>query len=476
MEQEREIEQSRLFILVVDEDGENLDTFRGHFREKFPLLAAGSADEAVKLISANEVALVVVEYSLPDRNGLELLEEASRITPDIIGILMSVSRNSDLLMQAINSDHVWKFMPKPWEPEEMENTLKEGIKRYRNSVSERSNVELLRKIATYHKKQTVETYGFDIIVGEDGDLADIMEKIRSAANAPMPVLFRGERGVGKELLARTMHRQSDRAAGPFIKLDALTSLKNIHESEIFGNEAEEDASLLLRGRVELAEGGTLFIDNVDELSPGAQFKLVELIKNGVFERVGGARQVKANARLVATTRGRLEKLVEARSFREDLVEALNVYPIDVPPLRSRRKDISALAQFLANRIARSIGIGSIRIDIDAVEKINSYPWPGNLNELACVLETAILNCAEDVLHARDIQIPVHAAPPVAFEPKRAVTHLKTDGDLKDRLAGLEREEIIEALKKSDGKKAQAARLLGINRSTLYYRMKKHGIE
>ncbi|GEM_PF-2002104 len=475
MDFEHEIDVGRLAVLVVDEDGENLDLFRMHFRGKFQLISAGSAEEALDVLSSREPALAVVEYSLPDRNGLEFLSEASRIRPNIIGILMSATAGSDFLVDVVNSGLVWRFVQKPWEPEDVEAVLNEGMQRYRRDTIERSRVELQDEIASYYDKEITETLGFNIVVGEDGDLAEVMEKVRYVAKAAMPVLLRGERGVGRELLATTLHRMSDRADKPFIKLDAITFPKNIHERELFGAKVETEGDSPTRGRVELSEGGTLFIENIEDLSPEAQFRLAELLNAGAFERVGGTRQLKADVRVVATCVGELNNLVDDRVFRADLLDALNDYPIDVPPLRDRKKDIPALAQFFANRIGKSAGLGSVRIETAAMEKITSYHWPGNLKELTGILESAIVNCMEGVLRANNILTPIHTTAHAQAEPKRPTTVYETEGNMKTRLEGMERDQIQEALKKTGGKKALAARLLGINRSTLYYRMRKYGI-
>jgi len=319
-----------------------------------------------------------------------------------------------------------------------------------------------------------------MVVGETGDLAGVMDKIHNVSGASTPVLLRGERGTGKELLARTMHRLSIRAKAPFVGLDASAFPKIALEVELFGREAEPGGGPSKKGRIELAEGGTMFIENIESLPPEAQFRLADLLRSGEIERVGGGHRRKVNVAVIGTFTGRMESLAAGRAFRSDLLEMMSAFVINVPPLRSRRQDIPEVAEFFANRAARNAGLESVKIENSAMEKIRSYDWPGNLPELRDVIELAVMHCREGVIHLHDLPGMLGAPAQAAAQGvKQKVEKHKRGAEkeigLKDRLEDIERAEIIEALKKTGGNKALAARSLGINRATLYYRMKKHGI-
>jgi PAS domain S-box-containing protein len=323
----------------------------------------------------------------------------------------------------------------------------------------------------YLKKEIETRQGFTEIVGRSNAILYVLEKIRQVAETDTTVLIQGETGVGKELVARAIHRTSKRAEKPFIKMNCAALPASLAEAELFGNEAGAftGADRLRRGRFELADGGTIFLDEVSELPLDVQSKLLRVLQDGQFERIGSSRSLTADVRVIAATNRNLSEEVAEGRFRPDLFYRLNVYPITVPPLRNRRKDIPLLVNHFVPQIAARIGKSVDQIPPHVLEKLTAYEWPGNVRELANILERAVITSPDSVIRLPEeiVQKPI---------PKGN----KTDGATRlVDLQSVERQHILSVLNavnwRISGPKG-AAKILGLNPSTLRFRMKKLGIE
>jgi len=307
------------------------------------------------------------------------------------------------------------------------------------------------------------------IIGTSHTMQRVYNLIGQVSKSDATVLIRGESGTGKELVANAVHYTSPRAAKPFIKVNCAALPETLVESELFGHErgAFTGALTVRRGRFELASGGTIFLDEVGDFSAATQVKLLRVLQEREFERLGGAGTLKADVRIIAATNRNLEKLMEQGQFRQDLYYRLNVFPIRIPPLRERKTDILLLADHFVGKYSRANNKAVRRISTPAIDMLMSYHWPGNVRELENCIERAVLLSDDDVIHA-------HHLPPTLQTAEASNTAFV--GTLPAMLDAVERDLLIDALKTAHGKMAPAARLLGITERLMGLRVKKHAIE
>lgn len=307
------------------------------------------------------------------------------------------------------------------------------------------------------------------MIGRSGAMQTVFNLIAQVAKSEATVLIRGESGVGKELVAHSIHYNSTRASKPFIRVNCAALPESVIESELFGHEkgAFTGAVQQRKGRFELAHRGTIFLDEIGDLSPQTQVRLLRVLQEREFERVGGTETVKVNVRIIAATNRDLEDMVRDGLFRQDLYYRLNVFPIHVPPLRERRTDILELANFFVEKYSKENRKYVRRISTPAIDMMMSYHWPGNVRELENCIERAILLTTDDVVHG-------HHLPPTLQTAEASNTPMR--GTLEDTLNRVEREMLIEALKNSRGNKAKAARDLGITERLIGLRVKRQGID
>ncbi|MCA1902682.1 MAG: sigma 54-interacting transcriptional regulator [Candidatus Hydrogenedens sp.] len=306
------------------------------------------------------------------------------------------------------------------------------------------------------------------MIGSSGAIQKVYDLIQQVSTTEATVLIRGESGTGKELVAHAIHFNSNRATGPFIKVNCAALPESVVESELFGHErgAFTGAYQQRKGRFEMAHGGTIFLDEIGDLPLSIQAKLLRVLQDKTFERVGGSEVIKVNVRIITATNRDLEKLVKEEKFREDLFYRLNVFPIFIPPLRERKTDILELANYFVEKYSRENNKYVKRISTPAIDMLMSYHWPGNVRELENVIERAIILTNDDVIHG-------HHLPPTLQTAEASNTIMK--GKLEETLERVEREMIIEALKNTKGNKAKAARELGITERIMGLRVMKLGI-
>ncbi len=308
----------------------------------------------------------------------------------------------------------------------------------------------------------------DNIIGNSQSMQQVYDLIDQVSKSDATVLIRGESGTGKELVAQAIHYHSIRANKPFIKVNCAALPESVIESELFGHEkgAFTGAIAKRKGRFELADGGTIFLDEIGDLSPALQVKLLRVLQEKEFERVGGTETIKVNVRVIAATNRDLEKLMAEEKFRQDLYYRLNVFPIHIPPLRERKTDILLLADYFVEKYSKATGKNVKRISTPAIDMMMSYHWPGNVRELENCIERAVLLTKDDVIHGYHL-------PPTLQTAEASRTTFS--GNLEVVLANVERDLIIDALKSSRGNQSRAARLLGITERKLGLRIKRYSI-
>ena len=482
------VELGKFPVLVVDDEQDNLDAFRFNFGKTFRLLYASSGEQALELARDNDLAAVVTDQRMPRMTGLELLRAVRNVRADAVGIIVTAFTDVDVLIEAITLGRIYRYVTKPWDSKEMRGILAQAMERF---LLGRENQRLTQQIAEYAGMLATEAHGaydYGAIVGESPALREVLARVEQVAQTAATVLLRGETGTGKEMVARAIHINSPRESRPFIKVNCAALAPGVLESELFGHEKGAFTGAVARrpGRFELADGGTLFLDEIGDVPVDVQVKLLRVLQEREFERVGGTETVKVDVRVVSATHRDLEKQIADGTFREDLYYRLNVFPITLPPLRDRTSDITLLAEHFVQKYARSFGKPIRGLDGGAAAALTGYSWPGNVRELENVIERALILARGPLVGAADLEFSrrpgtVSAAAPTVGSAGIAASPAAAGGaatarPLQERLSEQERAEIVAAIDQSQGNIAHAARRLGINRSTLYYRLRKHGLE
>ena len=428
--------------------------------EGFETAEAANGSAGLAAVERDAPDAVLLDLMMPGgADGLATLEHLKRVAPDLPVVMMSGKAS---LADAVRATKLgaFQFLEKPLTPEGLLTTL-------------RAALELSRTLA--ENRRLHEALGHaDPLVGVSKAMEQLRDLIARVAPTEVRVLITGESGTGKELVASAIHRQSGRAAKPFVCVNSAAIPKDLVESEMFGHErgAFTGATERRVGRFELADRGTLFLDEVGDLGPEAQAKLLRVLESGVIERLGGEKPVTVDVRVIAATNKDLAKASLHGQFREDLLFRLNVLPIHIPPLRERPDDIPPLVQHFAARQATRLG-RSVRFDAGAVQLLASYPWPGNVRELANLMERLAILAGGDVVTGDDVArvVPGDGAP-LSTAPSEGWS----DVALAEALDGFERTLIARALSAARGNVAEAARKLATDRANLYRRMRRLGLE
>ncbi len=497
------LDVKRYPILVVDDEQDNLDAFRFNFRKTFDILTASGGAEALQILEGKEVAVVVTDQRMPRMTGVELLREVRVRQPDAVGIILTAFTDVDVLIEAINLGQVYRYITKPWDAKEVRGVLQYAIERFHLQRDNKRLAAQLAEYTGYLNQQLHGAFDFGNIIGDSAPLREVLDKVEQVAPTNSTVLLRGETGTGKELVAHAIHINSSREEKPFVRVNCAALAPGVLESELFGHEKGSFTGALARrpGRFELADGGTLFLDEVGDLPMEVQIKLLRTLQEREFERVGGAETIKVDVRMISATNRNLEAMIEDGEFREDLYYRLNVFPINLPPLRDRLDDLVPLVGHFVAKFSRQMGMPgqpgmpgmpALPVSAEALTKLREYNWPGNVRELENIIERAMILARGAPLSASHLDFgrrgTGHVAIPLSGPGSgsgsgpgpiagASAPALADDGkSLAERLLDSERKEIVAAVDKSRGNIASAARTLGINRSTLYYRLRKHGLE
>ncbi len=444
-------------LIVDDEEGLRRLLVRVLSREGFQVVAVGSGEEALEQVAAEGFDLVVTDIQMPGMNGLALMRRLKEFDSTLPVIVMTAYGTVENAVEALRIG-AYDYLTKPFETDELRLTVAKALERERLLAENR-----------YLHQELQERYNFSGIVGTSQGMQRVFEMASSVAASNASVLISGESGTGKELIARSIHFSSLRKEKPFIVLNCAALSEGVLESELFGHEkgAFSGAVATKKGRFELAHEGTLFIDEVGEMSANAQVKLLRVIQEHEFERVGGTRTLPADVRIVAATNKNLEAEVKAGHFREDLYYRLNVINLHLPPLRERREDIEPLARHFLRKYALETGKKVTDLSPRALTCLLGYEWPGNVRELQNVIERAVVLAKGSTVTPRDFPQGVHGGDEICLQlPERG-------GSLTDILEDLERQLIIQTLRKEQGSQTRTADILGIKRTTLRYKMEKY---
>ncbi len=448
---------SERILIVDDEDGMRRLLSRVLTREGYDTSAVGSGAEALRLVSSERFDLVVTDIKMPEMDGLQLLAELKEYVPSLPIIVITAYGTIENAVQALRSG-AYDYIAKPFENDEIKLTVAKAFERERLLAENR-----------YLHAELEGRYDFSGIIGGSLAMQQVYEMSSSVAVSNANVLITGESGTGKELLARSIHYSSLRKEKPFVVLNCAAISEGVLESELFGHEKGAFSGALdtRKGRFERADQGTLFIDEVAEMSMAAQVKLLRVIQEHEFERVGGNKTISVDVRIVAATNKKLEDQVKDGKFREDLYYRLNVVNINVPPLRSRREDVEPLSRFFLEKYTAETGKKISDLSPRALSCLLAHDWPGNVRELQNAIERAVVLSKGSVLTPRDFPQGMQGDDQICLQvPEKG-------GSLTVILEDLERQLIIQTLQREDGSQTRAAETLGIKRTTLRYKMEKY---
>jgi two-component system response regulator HupR/HoxA len=456
-------------ILIVDDEPRVLDALEAILAAEFRVLRAGHGEEALARLAAEpEVAVIVTDHRMPGMTGVELLRRSQELTPDAIRIVLTAYTDVDNLMEAINTGRIYHFVPKPWDPNELLLVVRRAAERWglaRENVRLRDELEVaynaLRRDAAAGRDKPA---SFDALVGADTGLRVAVDLARKVLDGDTTVLLLGETGTGKELFAHLIHANGPRRVKPFVAQSCGALPDSLLESELFGHTrgAFTGAVGERKGLFEEADAGTIFLDEVGETSPAMQLRLLRVLQEGELRRVGGGATRRVDVRVIAATNADLDADVAAGRFRRDLYYRLNVFPIRLPPLRERTGDIPALADHFLRQACRRARRAVPAVGAEALQLLQTYPWPGNVREMENELERAV--ALADT--GRPLG-PAHLSERIAAGAG-AVAAVPT---LNEAVEALKRRMIEDALHEC-GSKTRAAERLGLTRQSLQQMLRR----
>jgi DNA-binding NtrC family response regulator len=423
----------------------------------YQTFSAADAEKGLDLLRREQIDLVLTDLKLPGLGGLEFLQAAKRLNGSLPVVVMTAYGSVETAVEAMKagaSDYVLK----PFALAEMRLVVQKELDVRRLREENRS----LREALGRH-------YNYPNIVARSAKMQEVLALAERVAATPSTVLIGGESGVGKDLIARLIHERSSRASGPFVKINSTAIPENLLESELFGYEkgAFTGASTSKPGKFELADKGTLFLDEIGDIPLTIQVKLLRVLQEREFERLGGTRTIKVDVRLIAATNRDLRNALEQGTFREDLYYRLNVVPIDIPPLREHKEDIPDLVNLFLSRLAQKSQNKLEGIKPEALQKLMDFHWPGNVRELENIVERACALATGPFIGPNDVQMD-HVPDRNHFGRAALLPEGKTLDQWEDEL-------IREAYRRANGNKSEAARMLGLSRNALRYRLEKIGI-
>lgn len=448
-------------ILIVDDKSSMRKVLRQTLEEgQHTILEAEDGEQALETIKSKHVDVVITDIKMPKVDGMTLLRMIKEIDTEIVVIIMTAYGTIETAVEAMKLG-AYDYITKPFSTEQVRITVEKAIERQKLLYENK-----------YLREKLNDQYNYRRIVGNSPAMQSVYELIDKVAPTDTAVLIRGESGTGKELVAHAIHFNSRRKDKPFIKVNCAVFAEGVLESELFGHEKGSFTGAAGKriGRFELANGGSLFLDEIGDISLSTQVKLLRVLQEKEFERVGGTELIRADVRVIAATNKNLEEAIRRGEFREDLFFRLNVVPIVVPPLRNRREDIEKLAYHFLSRYSQESNKRVARIDRKALDLMARYPWPGNVRELENAIQRAVVLSDTETLFPSNLPLDIQT-----YQKEDLLTVLPEDASLTDRVENYEKELILKALEKSGHVQTQAAKILGINRTALIYKLKKYGL-
>lgn len=450
-------------ILVVDDDQsmrEFLEILLG--REDYKVTLAESGERACQFLQNYAYDLVITDIRMKDIDGIDVLKRAKQLHPEIMVVMISAFATAETAVEAMR-EGAYDYIPKPFKVNDFRNVIRDTLKNKKQVMGEDES-----------KKERLH---FNCLIGESPRMKKVYELINKVGQTKTNILISGESGTGKELVARAIHRQSQRSKKPFVAINCAGIPENLIESELFGYKkgAFTGATADKEGLFDMADGGTVFLDEIGELPAPLQVKLLRVIQEKTFTAVGGTEEKNVDVRFISASNKNLEEEIINHNFREDLYFRLNVIQINLPPLREREGDLSLLSQFFLEKYSRELGKDVRKISAYAMDILKDYNFPGNVRELENIIERSVALEASSIVLPESLTLS-HFRRNEAPDDRR-YTDLTPEGiDLEKVMSGIERDYILKALDMAHGSRQKAAGLLGINQRSLRYRLSKLGIQ
>jgi len=438
-------------VLIVDDEKHTREGLQQALQEHYDVSVAASADEAFNLMDAQEFEVIITDLRMPGKSGLKVIDKALALPNKPAVIMMTAYGSIDSAVEAMKRGAV-DFLTKPVQIERLEILIQRALKTKTLEV----------EVKQLHERLD-EKFNVEGIVGHSPKLAEVIERVKLVAPSKATILIEGETGTGKELIAQAIHQASPRARAPFVPVHCAALPATLLESELFGHERGSftGATEKREGRFETADGGTVFLDEIGEIGPEIQVKLLRFIETKSFERIGSSKTMTVDVRLVAATNRNLEQMVKEGKFREDLFFRLNVVRITTPPLRERTEDIPVLLEHFIKVYSKENGYEPVEVEPGAMRYLQSYPWPGNIRELRNFAENAVVLRRGGKLSEFDLEPKFRGE--VAPPPQMVTATPANPYSVEDN----EKRLLKEALMKARGNRTKAAQLLGISRRTLH---------
>ena len=444
-------------ILVIDDEESMRDSCRQTLSRKASRVeVARDGLTGLSILEKEAFDLVILDLKMPGLSGMEVLNKIKQEYPDVVVIVITGYATIESAVEAIRCG-AYDFVPKPFTPGSLRAIVGRALDRRGLALE---NILLRSELKA--------SFGSDVIIGQSEPMRKIEEVVRKVSPTDTTVLISGESGTGKELVARAIHRHSSRKDNPFVVVDCGSLVENLFESELFGHikGSFTDAITTKYGRLELANGGTVFFDEIGNISMNVQTKLLRVLQEREITKVGSSQIIKVDVRVVVATNRDLQKATHAGTFREDLFYRLSVVPITLPPLRERRDDILSLANYFLKKYNQKRKKNVRAISTQAMKALVKYDWPGNVRELENAIERAVVLTENDTIEPSDL----------LYYGLNAAKSPRSDMDGPRRLTDVEKEHIARTLKMFDGHKGKTAKSLGIDRKTLRAKLKRYGIE
>ncbi len=465
-------------ILIVDDQVEILHALERLLKDEYNVYTASGGEQALQQLDKQRFAVVLADQRMPGMTGVEFLSKSLIIQSDIVRILITAYADIQASIDAVNKGKIYYYISKPWEPEDLRLIVQRAVELYllqrknqKLSKKLKEANELLKRENIYLRQNIREEYDFRSIIGHSPKMLEVFKLTEKVINTPTTVLLLGETGTGKELLARAIHSNSSRKELNFIAQNCGALPDSLLESELFGHVrgAFTGAIADKKGIFELADKGTVFLDEIADTSSALQLRLLRILQEGEFKAVGGTKTTTVDVRIIAATNKNLEEEISSGRFREDLYYRLNVFPIYLPPLRERRTDIPDLITHFIQKYSKRIGKNINSMDQQALHLLSRAPFPGNIRELENEIERALTLADDNMPLSTDLLSPRFHSP----IPDDAVS--APGGSLKEQVESLEKKLIIETLKETNGNILRAAQKLHLSRAGLHKKLNRYHI-
>ena len=448
-------------ILIVDDEDAQRSILKGYLEKKgYKIYSASSGTEGIKAVQSNLIDIVLSDFKMPDKTGLEVLKEVKKINPEISFVILTAYGTIENAVNAMRLG-AFDYISKPVDLDELDLTI-ERIIENKNLKSEIQSL----------KNQLKEKFKIDSFISHSPKMEEVLSLASRAADSKATILINGESGTGKEVLAKSIHYVSSRKDKPFIAVNIPALPETLLESELFGHEkgAFTGADKEKKGRFELADSGTIFLDEIGDIPINLQVKLLRVLQEHQIEKLGSSEIINIDVRIIAATHQSLEAKIKDGTFREDLYYRLNIVSLKIPPLRERREDILPLIEYFVDKYAKENNKSKLNLSKEAVDLLIKYNFPGNVRELENIIERAVVLCRTEIISVNDLPNVVKG-----FKAEKEI-QVNEDATLIEQVEALEKKLIFDALSKANGNQSQAGRMLGLTERNLRYKMQKYDIK